>query len=171
MSITSEIINRFWYFFMVMRGNLSGVPVNFLHFWKMWYFWLIFAKYLATCKNAKCPYLTVWVYNVSQTVVCVLILYKMTIPITINIITTKQRPEMGNLGKTGRFGPQSDPKTPKMMYYNSAAETPLKWCKPYINAFLRTVGTFWNYFHATISKYYEVRAQKSAFWPAKWTKM
>ena len=48
-------------------------------------------------------------------------------PITINIITTKQRPGMGNLGKKGHFRPQSDPKTPKMIYYfNSAAETPLK---------------------------------------------
>ena len=67
----------------------------------------------------------------------------MTITITINIITTKQRPEMGNLGKKGHFRPQSDPKTPKMIYYfNRAAETPLKRCKPYINAFLRTVETF-----------------------------
>ena len=50
-----------------------------------------------------------------------------TIPITINIITTKQRPGMRNLGKKGHFRPQSDPKTPKMIYYfNSAAETPLK---------------------------------------------
>ena len=62
-----------------------------------------------------------------HTVVGVLILYKMTIPITINIITTNQRPEMGNLGKSGHFRPQSDPKTPKMIYYfNSAAETPPK---------------------------------------------
>ena len=95
--------------FLVMRGNLSGVPVNFLH---SWHFWLIFAKYLATCKNVKCSYLN----NVSHTVVCVLILYKMTMPITINIITTKQRPEMGNLGKKGHFRTQSDPKTPKMIY-------------------------------------------------------
>ena len=34
---------------------------------------------------------------------------------------------MGNLGKKGHFRPQSDPKTPKLIYYsNRAAETPLR---------------------------------------------
>ena len=48
----------------------------------------------------------------------------MTIPITITIITTKQRPEMGNLGKKGHLRSQSDPKAARMIYYfNSAAET------------------------------------------------
>ena len=113
MSITFEIINRVRYFLLAMWENLSGI--YFLHFLKMWHFWLVFGKHLATCKMQN---FHIWQFEFecAHTVFCVLILYKIPIVITINIITTKERQEMGNLRKKWHL---NAPKMPPKSYITS----------------------------------------------------